>query len=107
MPLYFMAMPQSIITIIEPLFVLTRIHTIDGVRSKTQTPRATKFVNLHEDIPRQVNDVFVNQPLDLGGGGSNPPRPLGYFGLPMVNFGRPPLPLNRPYHWPFNYSENV
>jgi hypothetical protein len=25
----------------------------------------------------------------------------------MVNFGRPPLPLNRPYHWPFNYSEYV
>jgi hypothetical protein len=25
----------------------------------------------------------------------------------MVNLGRPPLPLNRPYHWPLNYLEYV
>jgi hypothetical protein len=25
----------------------------------------------------------------------------------MVNLGRPPLPLNRPYHQPFNYLEYV
>jgi hypothetical protein len=48
-------------------------------------------------------------------GGSNldplgpigPPRPPRYFRLPMVNLGTPPLPPNRPYHWPFNYLEYV
>jgi hypothetical protein len=70
-------------------------------------------VNLHEDIPREVNRVFVNQPSLLGGGGPYPLGPLGplrpprYFGLPMVNPGRPPLTLNKPYHWPLNYLEYV
>jgi hypothetical protein len=67
-------------------------------------------VGLHEDIPREVNKVFANQPSDLGGGGSNPPRPLrplGYFGLPMVNLGKSPLPPNKPYCWPLNYPEYV
>jgi hypothetical protein len=57
-----------------------------------------------------VNIVFANQLLDPGGGGSDPPRTLGpprYFGLPMVNPGRPPLPPNRPYHQPLNYPEYV
>ncbi len=55
--------------------------------------------------PRDVNNVFVDQPSDLGRGDSNPLRPLGplgYFGLPMVNLGRPPLPPNKPYHQPLN-----
>jgi hypothetical protein len=41
---------------------------------------------------------------------SNPPRlsrPSRYFGLPMVNLSTPPLPLNKPYHQPFNYLEYV
>jgi hypothetical protein len=25
----------------------------------------------------------------------------------MMNLGRPPLPPNRPYHWPLNYLEYV
>jgi len=82
------------------LFILPLIHIVDGVRSKPQTPRGTKFVSLHEDIPIGVKKVFANQPLDPRGGGLAPPgplRPLGYFGLPMVNLGKPPLPPNRPY----------
>jgi hypothetical protein len=27
--------------------------------------------------------------------------------LPMVHPGRPPLPPNKPYHWPFNYPKYV
>jgi len=57
-PLYFVA-PQSIITVIEPSFVSTPIHIIDGVRSRTQTPRGTKFVSVHEDIPKKVNKVLL------------------------------------------------
>jgi hypothetical protein len=32
-------------------------------------------VSLHEDILRKVNKDFASQPLDPGGGGSNPSRP--------------------------------
>jgi len=38
-PLYFVAMSQSIIIVIEAPFVLALVHTIDGVISKSQTPR--------------------------------------------------------------------
>jgi hypothetical protein len=62
-------------------------------------------VSFYEDIPKEVNKVFANQPLDPKGSGSDPPRPPGYFGLPMVNPSRPPLPPNRPYRQPFNYHE--
>jgi hypothetical protein len=64
-------------------------------------------------MPRKLNKVFINHPLDPRGGDSNPPgplRPLGppkYFGLQMVNLGMPPLPPNRPYHWPINYPKCV
>jgi hypothetical protein len=27
--------------------------------------------------------------------------------LPMMNPRRPPLPPNKPYHWPLNYLEYV
>ncbi len=56
-------------------------------------------------MPKEVDKIFVRQPLDLGGGGSNPPRPPRlprYFGLPMINTGRPPLPTNMPYRRPLN-----
>jgi hypothetical protein len=38
-PLYFVAMAQSIIILTEASFVSTHVHTIDGVRSRPQTPR--------------------------------------------------------------------
>jgi hypothetical protein len=47
------------IIIIEAPFVLASIHMIDGVGSKPQTPRGTKFVSLHEEIPREVNKFFL------------------------------------------------
>jgi hypothetical protein len=34
-PLYFVAMPKSIITVIKPSFVSEPIYNIDGVRFKT------------------------------------------------------------------------
>ncbi len=39
-------------------------------------------------MPRKMNRVFARQPSNLGGGGSRPLgplRPLGYFGLPMMD----------------------
>jgi hypothetical protein len=59
-PLYYVAMLKSIITVIEPRFVSTLIHTIDGVRSRTQIPITTKFVSLHEDIPKEANIIFAS-----------------------------------------------
>jgi hypothetical protein len=54
-------------------------------------------------MPKEVYKVFVRQPLDPRGGSGppKPPRPLGpsgYFGLPMMNLGKPPLPPHKPYH---------
>jgi hypothetical protein len=45
-------MPQSMIIIIEIMFVSTPVHIDDGVRSRPQTPRGSKFVSFHEDIPK-------------------------------------------------------
>jgi hypothetical protein len=59
-------------------------------------------------MPREVDMIFVGRPLDPGGGGlgpTRPPKPLRYFGLPMMNLGRPPLPPNMPYHQPLNYPK--
>jgi hypothetical protein len=57
-----------------------------------------------------MNQVFVGQPSNPKGCESNPPgppRPPRYFGLLMVNQGRPPLPPNKPYRQPLNYLEYV
>jgi hypothetical protein len=87
-PLYFVAMLQSTVTITKVPFVSTLVHNVVGIESIPQTPRGIKLVSMHEQMPKKVNKVFVGQPLDLGGGNSHslrPLGPLGYFGLPMVN----------------------
>jgi hypothetical protein len=62
-------------------------------------------------MPREVDKIFVGQPLDPGGGGGSnppgPPKPSRYFGLPMMHLGKPPLPLNKPYRQPLNYPKYV
>jgi hypothetical protein len=59
-PLISTAMPQFIITIIEAPFVLALVVIVGNIKSKSHTPRGTKFVNLHEDFPREVNNVFAS-----------------------------------------------
>jgi hypothetical protein len=63
---------------------------------------------MHAKITRKVDKILVRHPSDPRGGS----RPLGplrllgpsrYFGLPMVNPSRPPLPPNKLYHQPLNY----
>jgi hypothetical protein len=60
-------------------------------------------------VPKEVDKIFVGQPLDLGGRGLDPlgplkpPKPSRYFELPIMNPSKPPLPPNRPYHQPLNY----
>jgi len=36
-------------------------------------------------MPREMDRIFAQHPSDLKGGGSKPPGPSRYFGLPMVN----------------------
>jgi hypothetical protein len=69
MPLDFMAMPLSIITIIEVSFVSALVTTTGGIKSKPHTSKGTKFVNLHDDFPKELNRVFASQPSDQRGGG--------------------------------------
>ncbi len=60
-----------------------------------------------------MNKVFVNQPSNLRKGNLDPlgplrpPGPPRYFGLPIINPSRPPLPPNKLYHQPLNYPEYV
>jgi len=92
MPLYFVARPQPIIIVLEVLFILVLINTVIGITSRPHTPRGIEFVNLHEDIPKEVNKIFINQPSDQGRGDLDPLRPLGpprYFGLLMVHPSMP------------------
>jgi hypothetical protein len=80
------------------------------MRSKPQTPRETQLVSVHEKMPIEVNIIFIGQSSDLGGGNLDPlgpPGPLRYFGLPMMNPCRLPLPPNRSYCRPLNYLEYV
>ncbi len=64
-------------------------------------------MRVHEEMPIKVNKSFASQPSNPKGGGSNPPRPPRYFGLPMVNLGMPGLTPYRPYPQSLNYLEYV
>ncbi len=97
-------MLQSMVIITKAPFVIALARTIVSMRFKPQTPRETQLVSVHIEMLREVNKIFVRQPLDPRGRGSDPtrpprpPKPLGYFGLPMMNSGKPPLPPSMPYH---------
>jgi hypothetical protein len=62
------------VIIIEATFVIAPTHIVVGMRSKPKTPRGTNIVSVHIEMPKEVNKVFVGQPLDVGGGGLDPPR---------------------------------
>jgi hypothetical protein len=97
------------VIVTETPHVIASTRVLANMRSKPHTPRETQLISVHTKMPRKVDNVFVKQPLDLRGGGSNslgPPKLLGYFGLPMMDLGKPPLPPNRPYQ-PFNYPKYV
>ncbi len=99
-PLYYVAMLHSMVIVNEVFFLITLAHTNVVMRSKPHTPRGTDLVNMHIKMTKEVDRIFVGQPSYLRGGGSGPPRPsrpprpVGYFGLPMVNQSKP----NMPYH---------
>jgi len=88
----------SMVTVTQAPFITMPTRTIVGMRSKPQTLRGTDLVHMHTEMPRKVNKIFVGHPSNPTGGGSRPPRPSRYFGLPMMDPNRPPLPPNKPYH---------
>ncbi len=51
-PLYYVAMLESMVIVIEAPFVITPDHIFMGMKSKPQTPRETKHDNVHIEIPR-------------------------------------------------------
>jgi hypothetical protein len=73
-PLYYVAMLQSMVIVTEVPFVTAPAHTIVGMRSKPQTLWVTQLVSVHKKMPKKVNKVFARQPSYLGGGGSRPKR---------------------------------
>jgi len=98
------------IIVTEAPFILALVHIVVGIKSRPQIPRGRELVSFQEDILREVNITFTNQPLNLRRGDLDPLRPLrplGPFGLPMVNISMPPLPPNIPYYWPLNYPKYV
>jgi hypothetical protein len=46
-PLYFVAMPHSMVIITEVPFTITPTHTITSTMSKPQTPWGTDLVSMH------------------------------------------------------------
>jgi len=64
-------------------------------------------------MPKELNKTFTRQPSYLGTGRLRPPErprlqgPSCYFGLPMRNPCRSPLPQNKLYRQPFNYPKYV
>ncbi len=57
-PLYFMAMPHSMVTITKTPFTTTT-HFIVGMKYKPHTPRGIDLVSVHMEMPIEVNYFFV------------------------------------------------
>jgi len=68
--LYFVAMPHSMVTVTKAPFTTTLTHTIPSMRSRPQTLKGKYLVNMHTKMLKEVDMVFVKQPLDLRRGGS-------------------------------------
>ncbi len=69
-PLYFVAVSHSMVTIIEAPFITTLAHTIPSMKFRPQTLRGTNLVSMHTEMPKEVDMIFVGKPLNPGGGGS-------------------------------------
>jgi hypothetical protein len=58
-PLYFVAKLQSMVTVIEAPFIIAPAHTIVGMRFRPQTLKVTQLVNVHREMPKKLNKVFI------------------------------------------------
>ncbi len=84
-PLYYVAMLQSMVIVTETPFVTTLAHIVVNMRSKPYTPTKSQLVSVHIEVFKEVDKIFARQPLDPGGGGLDllgplgPPRPSRYL----------------------------
>jgi hypothetical protein len=67
-PLYFVAMPESMVIVTSTPFVIALAHIIVSMRSRPHTPRET-LLSVHIKMPKEVDKIFTRQPLDPGIGG--------------------------------------
>jgi hypothetical protein len=58
-PLYLVAMPQSMVIIIEAPFITTPAHNVVSMRFRPQTPRETQLVSVHTKMPKEVDMIFA------------------------------------------------
>jgi hypothetical protein len=58
-PLHFVAMPQSMVTVTEAPFVTTPAHIVISMKSKPQTLKETQLVIMHTKILEKVDMIFV------------------------------------------------
>jgi hypothetical protein len=58
-PSYFVVMPLSMVIVIEAPFVIALAHIVIGMRSRPKTPRETKLVSVHIEMPKEVDMFFV------------------------------------------------
>ncbi len=59
-PFYHVAMPHSMVIIIEVSFSTTLAYTIVGMKFKPQTPRGTDLVNMHIEMPIKVDMILLD-----------------------------------------------
>jgi hypothetical protein len=61
------------VMIIEAPFITALAYTIIDIRSRPLTPRGTYLVNMHIEMPREVDMIFAGQLSDPRGRKSSPP----------------------------------
>jgi hypothetical protein len=62
-PLYYVAMFQFMVTVIETPFIITLVHIVVGMKSRPLTSRGTELVSVHSvhtEMPKKVNKIFAS-----------------------------------------------
>ncbi len=58
-PLYFVAMPLSMVIVTEAPFVTTLVHIVVKMKFKPQTPMETQLVSVHIKMHIKVDKIFI------------------------------------------------
>jgi hypothetical protein len=66
--LYFVAIPHFMVIVTKALFTTTLARTIIDMKFKPHTLKGINLVNMHIKMPKEVDNIFVGQPSNLGRG---------------------------------------
>jgi hypothetical protein len=58
-PLYFVAMLQSMVIVTKVPFLTTLIHIVINMKSRPQTLKETQLVSVHTKMCREVDRIFA------------------------------------------------